>query len=122
MPCLQNTNYLRQSHHDRIIERLETGEITSGRGKNQETGLARPGDTRWGSHYITLLRLHSMWPSVIEVLENVFDDGNNSDTRGMSKTLLIRMESYDFVFIFHLMKQILGYTNDLSNLLQQRDR
>lgn len=56
------------------------------------------------------------------MLENVFDDGGNSDTRGMSKTLLIRMESYDFVFIFHLMKQILGYTNDLSNLLQQRDQ
>ena len=34
--------------HERRVERLENGEITSGTGKNQETSLHRPGDTRWG--------------------------------------------------------------------------
>lgn len=57
---------------------LEIGEISSGKGKNQETRLVRPCDTKWGSHYVTLLRLHSLWHSVIEVLQN--DDGSNSDT------------------------------------------
>ena len=31
-----------------MIEALKLGEIESGQGLNQEMGLARPGDTRWG--------------------------------------------------------------------------
>ncbi|XP_035823482.1 zinc finger MYM-type protein 1-like [Zea mays] len=46
---------LKEKHHQNILEKLERGEILSGRGVNQETNLARPGDTRWGSHYLTLL-------------------------------------------------------------------
>uniref|UniRef100_A0A0A9E010 DUF4371 domain-containing protein n=1 Tax=Arundo donax TaxID=35708 RepID=A0A0A9E010_ARUDO len=33
-----------------LEQALELGEIESGRGLNQGMGLARPGDTRWGSH------------------------------------------------------------------------
>lgn len=36
---------LLQDHHDKIVDKLENGEIFSGRGKNQATSLARPGDT-----------------------------------------------------------------------------
>ncbi|XP_039123284.1 zinc finger MYM-type protein 1-like [Dioscorea cayenensis subsp. rotundata] len=39
---------LLQKHHDKIVEKLEKGEIFSGRGKHQETNLGRSGDTRWG--------------------------------------------------------------------------
>jgi hypothetical protein len=49
--------------------------MTSGRGVNQETNLARPGDTRWGSHYLTLLRLETMWDSILHVLTIVHEDG-----------------------------------------------
>lgn len=77
--------------HERIVERLESGEISSGRGKNQDKGLTRPCDTRWESHYITLLRPHSLWSSVIKVLENVFYDGSNSDTRGWMESMTLRL-------------------------------
>ncbi|XP_039119231.1 uncharacterized protein LOC120255479 [Dioscorea cayenensis subsp. rotundata] len=60
---------LLQKHHDKIIEKLDRCEIYSGRGQHQETNLARPGDTRWGSHYTTLIHLFTMWESVLEVLE-----------------------------------------------------
>ena len=40
---------LRQSCHEKIVERLDKGQISSGKGKNQETSLARPGD-----YYISL--------------------------------------------------------------------
>ncbi|XP_050217531.1 uncharacterized protein LOC126668368 [Mercurialis annua] len=43
-----------------IFEKLETGELTTGKGLNQQTTLTRPGDTRWGSHHATLARLLSM--------------------------------------------------------------
>nr|XP_027075662.1 zinc finger MYM-type protein 1-like [Coffea arabica] len=72
---------LRQIEHDKIVTLLDSGDIISGKGKNQETSLARPGDTRWGSHYLTLLCLSSMWASVIGILGNIQDDATTSDNR-----------------------------------------
>ena len=42
-------------HHDVLLQKIENGEIMTGRGLNQESSLARPRDTRWGSHLKTLL-------------------------------------------------------------------
>ena len=41
----------------------------SGQGLNQETNLKRPGDTRWGSYYGTILNLILMFSAVVDVLE-----------------------------------------------------
>ncbi|XP_039133781.1 zinc finger MYM-type protein 1-like [Dioscorea cayenensis subsp. rotundata] len=108
---------LLQKHHDKIVEKLEKGEIFSGRGKHQETNLARPGDTRWGSHYTTLIRLFTMWESVLEVLENVCNDGNVAEQIGIASGLIQRMESFEFIFILHLMIKVLGLTNDFVKCL-----
>jgi hypothetical protein len=51
---------LLHKHRLNLLSKLESGEILSGRGKQQATSLARPGETRWGSHYKTLLRIESM--------------------------------------------------------------
>ena len=48
---------LLDKHRRNLLAKLESGEMSTGRGKHQETSLARPGDTRWGSHYKTLLRI-----------------------------------------------------------------
>jgi hypothetical protein len=64
-----------ENQRENILRRLEAGEVSTGRGLNQETVLARPGDTRWGSHHVTLVRLSQMWDSVIKVLEIVHEDG-----------------------------------------------
>nr|XP_027083508.1 uncharacterized protein LOC113705799 [Coffea arabica] len=113
---------LRQIEHDKIVTLLDNGDIISGKDKNQETSLARPGDTRWRSYYLTLLRLSSMWASVIGILGNIQDDATTSDNRGMARGLIDRMNDYEFVFALHLMKYLLGITNDLSLVLQQRDQ
>lgn len=47
-----------------------------------------------------------------EVLEHVFEDGTNPDNRGISKTFSMRLGSYDFVYILHLMIELLGSTNN----------
>jgi hypothetical protein len=81
--------------------------------------LARAGDTRWGSHYKTLLRIESMWDSVIEVLEIVKQDERNpSKVSGLVQI----MESFSFVFIMKMMLQILHITNELSLILQRKDQ
>ncbi|XP_042022932.1 zinc finger MYM-type protein 1-like [Salvia splendens] len=72
---------LRKLQHERLVAQLNDEEVTSGRGQNQESTLVRPGDTRWGSHYSTLLRLCSMLPVVEKELEIVRDDATILDNR-----------------------------------------
>lgn len=110
------------SHNTKVLEAVENGELATGQGLNQEVSLKRPGDTRWGSHYATLVRFLVMFPSVIEVLERVVEDGLNSEQRGEASALLESLQSFDFIFILHLMRRILGITNDLSKALQRSDQ
>jgi hypothetical protein len=107
-----------KSHHQNILDMLENGEISTRRGLNQETILARPGDTRWGSHHTTLVRLSQMWDSVIEVLCMVHADAR---VPSQAAGLIEKMESFQFVFILKLMLKMLGITNELSYLLQRKD-
>ncbi|XP_072149528.1 uncharacterized protein [Setaria viridis] len=113
---------LLQSHHDKLVEQLDSSAIFSGRGKNQETSLARPGDTRWGTHHKTLARLMIMWSSVLEVLENISEDGTDGEKKTTASGLIQRMESFEFVFILHLMIRVLGMTQDLSQCLQKKNQ
>ncbi|XP_062119540.1 uncharacterized protein LOC133834024 [Humulus lupulus] len=41
----------------KVIEALKGGELLSGRGQNQESGIKCPCDTRWGSHFGTLFNI-----------------------------------------------------------------
>ena len=61
-------------HHDLLLEKVENGEILTGKGLNQQCSLVRPGDTRWGSHLKMLLRILIMWEAIIYVLEIVKKD------------------------------------------------
>ena len=92
---------LLQKHHDHLVSQLENGEISSGRGQHQETTLARPGATRWGSHHRTLIRIHQMWDSVIEVLFGISHDGTDAEERGLASGYMINMETFEFVIILH---------------------
>ncbi|XP_072149589.1 uncharacterized protein [Setaria viridis] len=113
---------LLQKQHDILVQQLDSGEISPGRGKNQETSLARPGDTRWGTHHKTLVRLLHMWEPVLEVLENISDDGTDGEKKTIASRLIEKMESFQFVFILHLMIRVLGITEDLSQCLQMKNQ
>lgn len=96
--------------------------IFPGRGKNQETSLARPGDTRWGTHHKTLVRILFMWSAVLEVLENISEDASDGEKKIQASGLIERMETFEFVFILHLMIRVLGRTQDLSQCLQRKNQ
>ena len=106
-------------HRNTILEKLDGGEIFSGKGKHQRTSLVRPGDTRWGSHFTTLLRIENMWDSVSRVLSMVHGDERNP---GRAAGLLKKMESFAFVLNMKLMLKVLRITNELSLLLQKKDQ
>ena len=105
----------------KVAEALDIGELESGRGLNQETSLKRPGDTRWGSHYDTLLNLILMFFSVVDVLEIISED-HTSEHMGFACNLMLQLESFDFVFKMHLMRDLLGITDELSKTLQRKDQ
>ncbi|XP_021310965.1 uncharacterized protein LOC110433360 [Sorghum bicolor] len=72
---------IRESQQERVSKALCNGQLTSGTGLNQEQSLQRAGDTRWSSHYKTLLRISSLFLEVIQVLQYVEKEGPN-DTSG----------------------------------------
>ena len=63
-----------------------------------------------------------MFSSVVDVLDMVLEDGINSEQRGEANVLLDLLQSFEFVFILHLMRSILGITNELSRALQRKDQ
>ena len=63
-----------------------------------------------------------MFSAVISVLEMIIDDGPKSGQRGEAKNLLELMLSFNFVFYLHLMRNILGATDELSQALQRKDQ
>jgi len=104
-------------HREDILERLDSGEIFSGKGKHQSTNLVRAGETRWGSHLTTLARIESMWNSVVKVLSMIHEDERNTSRAG---GLVRKMESFSFVLNMKLMLKVLRITNELSQLLQKK--
>ncbi|XP_050139329.1 uncharacterized protein LOC126615543 [Malus sylvestris] len=113
---------LREKHAHVILKALENNELSSGQGLNQETTLKRASDTRWSSHYNCLISLAHMFSSTIEVLEIVRKDGTSSEQKFEAKVLLTFIQSFNFIFGLHLMKKVLGITNDLSQALQKKDQ
>ncbi|XP_058776617.1 uncharacterized protein LOC131650936 [Vicia villosa] len=93
--------------------------VETGTGLNQELSIARAGDTRWGSHFRTLNRLVDLFTPIIEVFEDLKSD---SHCKGEPKSLLLVMQTFSFVFMLHLMVEILSLTNNLSQSLQNGDQ
>lgn len=74
-------NILRESQATKVKQSLEHGEISNGRGLNQEMTIKKVRETRWSSHYDTLLSIVSLFSSMIDVLEMVEEDGTDLDKK-----------------------------------------
>jgi hypothetical protein len=113
---------LKEKQATRVVESIHNGELPSGQGLNQETSLKRSCDTRWSSHYNTLISLIDMFPSIVDVLDVVAKDGATSELRGQAEHLSHFIQSFGFAFNLHLMRYILGVSNELSQALQRKDQ
>ncbi|KAI5655138.1 hypothetical protein M9H77_32325 [Catharanthus roseus] len=90
---------LLQKHYDDLVKRLESGEVATGKDKNQETSLALP---------------------VTHVLETIYEDADEVNSQGIAQGLIDKRWKFEFVFIAQLMVNVLAKTNTLSMCLQQR--
>ncbi|XP_073036568.1 uncharacterized protein [Primulina eburnea] len=106
---------LREKHFRFYCRGIGEGEISSGRGLNQETTLQCVGDAHWGSHYNSLISLISMFSVVIDVLEIISeDDSSFPDQKNEAFNLLESVLLFDFAFNLHLMKHVLGIVDNIA--------
>jgi hypothetical protein len=86
---------------------IEEGEIETNSGMNQESYVARAGDTRWGSQFRTLTRLMTLYGSIVGVIQEV---GNDPSFEKYGKIVLLvdLLQSFDFIFMLYIMVEILG--------------
>ncbi|XP_070041547.1 uncharacterized protein [Nicotiana tomentosiformis] len=100
---------------------LESGEVQSGKGLNQERGLQRPGDIRWGSHCKTLDNFVILFSSIVHVLGVIECEGDVND-RLQAEALLGKIKAFEFIFLFHLMLKVLIMSNELSKTFQTKEQ
>ncbi|XP_019239589.1 PREDICTED: zinc finger MYM-type protein 1-like [Nicotiana attenuata] len=115
------TKMLRDDQTEKLDELLVL-EVHTGSGLNQELGLQRSGDTRWGSHFKTLCNFISLYSSIVHVLGVLANEGSNYQEKALAKSLVEDIRSYEFVSILHLMLKILTITYDLNMALQRKDQ
>jgi hypothetical protein len=68
------------------------------------------------------MRVLSMYPSIRKVIKKVGTDKTQSTEYNQAQTMLMIFDSFEFVFMAHLMQNVLGYTADLNHALQKRDQ
>ena len=89
---------LRITRFESIMKALQYGELKTGSGLNQEMGLARLGETRWGSHYRTVCNFISMYPTIHNVLITLGEDTTHKTDWVKIHFMVAAFESFDFVF------------------------
>ncbi|XP_076888487.1 uncharacterized protein LOC143538934 [Bidens hawaiensis] len=95
---------LQKTKAKEIKDLIELGEIKMGKRLNQVGTLRKAGDRRWGSHY------QSDEPSTTFTQRADVDAG------------YVNLKSFDFVFILHLIKKVMGRTKILSYSLQKKSQ
>ncbi|XP_023740665.1 uncharacterized protein LOC111888789 [Lactuca sativa] len=111
---------IREMQKERVATEIGSGEIEPGRGLNQEISLVRAGDTRWGSHFKTIVSLVKLFAEVVVVLKYVREKGSTLSNRNQAKGILSYCKTLDFVFLLHLMLEILCLTDTLSKHLSKK--
>ncbi|XP_015158665.1 uncharacterized protein [Solanum tuberosum] len=113
---------LRDSQKAAIQDALDMGELTTGRGLNQQLGLSRTCDTRWGSHYKSFNNFILMFGSIVEVLESLALDARSMDERAKAMRHLESCQTFEVAFMLHLMRDVLAITNELNKCLQRKEQ
>ncbi|KAK5834116.1 hypothetical protein PVK06_017990 [Gossypium arboreum] len=103
---------LRDIEASHVVELIDSGELETGKGKNQVSTHQHLGNTRWGSNLASLNSLMRMFNSICVVLQDII----NSKSDGIYDA----MTFIEFVFILHFMIEMLGIIANLYQALQYK--
>ncbi|CAN0903193.1 Zinc finger MYM-type protein 1 [Linum grandiflorum] len=110
---------IRETQSAKVQEAIATGELEIGSGLNQEIGMKRASDTRWGSHFQTLVNLETLFSTLVQTLGTL--EGYRNAV-AQASLVLIQLEDFEFAFMLKLMICVLAITNELSTSLQNKDQ
>ncbi|XP_055823621.1 uncharacterized protein LOC129892100 [Solanum dulcamara] len=113
---------LRESQAEKVQEALDMGEVETGKGFYQESGIARAADTHWGSHYKSFKKFISMFGSITNVLDTIIVDSESIEEKAKATRYLKVCQTFEIAFILHLMRDILAFTNELNESLQKKEQ
>ena len=85
---------------------------------NQIGTLKRAGETRWNSHLSSFRSLKIMFEATCSVLKNIIADGATYAQWAETDAAYDGITSFEFVFVLHLMIDIMEFTYDLCQALQ----
>ncbi|XP_028098458.1 uncharacterized protein LOC114298153, partial [Camellia sinensis] len=119
--CKRNDE-LKVAQAAEIEHMIDIDELETGKGLNQISTLQRVGDTRWSSHFKSVSSLIKIFSPTCEVLLNIINEGTTSAQRGDADSAYETLTSFEFVFILHLMKEMLEITDLLCQALQCRSQ
>lgn len=104
---------------------IELGELETASGANQVGTLKRPCDTRWNSHYASVCSLLKLYQPTFLVLKSIATSkgsGTSPSARAKANGAVKLMMSFDFIFIVHVMKELMGITDMLCKKLQLKSQ
>ncbi|KAG6718441.1 hypothetical protein I3842_04G149900 [Carya illinoinensis] len=105
-----------------IAHMIAIDELESGKGANQIGTIKRAGDSRWGSHFYSICSLLRMFEATCSVLETMLKEGSTYFQRGDANAAYKMIMSFKFIFILHLMKEIIGVIDVLCQVLQHKSQ
>ncbi|TYH18742.1 hypothetical protein ES288_A05G297400v1 [Gossypium darwinii] len=103
-------------------DELQKAQATEISRMNQIGTLQRPGETRWSSYLNSVTSLLKMYNATSTILENLKNTASNYSQRGDAHNAYNRLRYFEFIFILHVMKEVLGITDNLCQALQRRSQ
>ena len=113
---------LQHAQAEQVENMIASNEIETGRCANQIGTLQRAVDTRWGSHFQSICSLIKMFDATCKVINTISEEGANYKQRSDAEGAYQVLTSFEFILILHLMKEIMGITKILCQVLQQHSQ
>ncbi|XP_057518422.1 uncharacterized protein LOC130799338 [Amaranthus tricolor] len=104
-------NYMLINQQSEIAHNVAHEGTKTGKGLNQIGNLQRATDTRWSSHLNSSTSLMRTFSATGKVLKTVIKEGNSEKCASVDAAYDCLM-SFEFVFILHLMGELLGLTDN----------
>ena len=88
----------------------------------QAVKLKQIGATRWSCRVYALVAIMRTYSPLLEALQAIAVDATDAKHTAEALGLRMSMMSFDFIIAMFIMIKVLGFTHDLSQLLQRRDQ
>jgi hypothetical protein len=99
---------LQDTQEEDILYLIAIDELETEKGANQIGTLKRAGDTRWSSHFYSICNLLRLFNPACSVLKKIVKEGSTYSQCGDADVAYDMITSFNFIFILHLMKEIIG--------------